>query len=212
MKNIILYGAPAAGKGTMCELLVERLGYKHISIGQVLRDQRSTETEIGRIIIETQDKGVLTPDHIVAEALKAELKKYEGKPVVLDGYPRNVNQAETLDTMFENYVVINIEVTEEIALKRTLGRRNCPKCNRIYNIYTTMKPKQDGICDDCCSELKSRSDDNEESFKVRFNTYLSNVEGVLDYYRKKNSLHIIQSSESKEETYADIEKILDSQE
>ncbi len=212
MKNIILYGAPAAGKGTMCELLVERLGYKHISIGQVLRDQRSTETEIGRIIIETQDKGVLTPDHIVAEALKAELKKYEGKPVVLDGYPRNVNQAETLDTMFENYVVINIEVTEEIALKRTLGRRNCPKCNRIYNIYTTMKPKQDGICDDCGSELKSRSDDNEESFKVRFNTYLSNVESVLDYYRKKNSLHIIQSSESKEETYADIEKILDSQE
>ena len=212
MKNIILYGAPAAGKGTMCELLVERLGYKHISIGQVLRYQRSTETEIGRIIIETQDKGVLTPDHIVAEALKAELKKYEGKPVVLDGYPRNVNQAETLDTMFENYVVINIEVTEEIALKRTLGRRNCPKCNRIYNIYTTMKPKQDGICDDCCSELKSRSDDNEESFKVRFNTYLSNVESVLDYYRKKNSLHIIQSSESKEETYADIKKILDSQE
>ena len=212
MKNIILYGAPAAGKGTMCELLVERLGYKHISIGQVLRDQRSTETEIGRIIIETQDKGVLTPDNIVAEALRAELKKYEGEPVVLDGYPRNISQAETLDTMFENYVVINIEVTEEVALKRTLGRVNCPKCNRIYNIYTTMKPKQDGICDDCGSELKSRSDDNEESFKVRFETYLSNVESVLDYYRKKNSLHIIQSYESKEETYADIKKILDSQE
>ena len=75
-----------------------------------------------------------------------------------------------------------------------------------------MKPKQDGICDDCGSELKSRSDDNEESFKVRFETYLSNVESVLDYYRKKNSLHIIQSYESKEETYADIKKILDSKE
>ena len=212
MKNIILYGAPAAGKGTMCELLIERLGYKHISIGQVLRDQRSTETEIGRIIIETQDKGILTPDNIVAEALKAELQKYEGKPVVVDGYPRNVNQAKTLDTMFDNYVVINIEVSESVALKRTLGRINCPKCGRIYNIYTSMKPKQDGICDDCGCELKGRSDDNEESFKVRFNTYLANVESVLDYYRDKKVLYIIQSLESKEEMYTDIKKILDSQE
>ena len=212
MKNIILYGAPAAGKGTQCELLVERLGYKHISIGQVLRDQRSTETEIGRIIIETQDKGVLTPDNIVAEALKAELEKYKGQPIVVDGYPRNINQANTLDTMFDNYVAMNIEVSEEVALKRTLGRRSCPKCGRIYNIYTEMKPKQDGICDDCGCELKGRTDDNEESFKVRFNTYLANVESVLDYYRAKNLLYIIPSYESKEETYTNIKKILDSQE
>ena len=212
MKNIILYGAPAAGKGTMCELLVERLGYKHISIGQVLRDQRSTETEIGRIIIETQDKGVLTPDNIVAEALKAELAKYAGQPVVLDGYPRNISQAHTLDTMFDNYVVMNIEVSEETALKRTLGRVNCPKCGRIYNIYTDMKPKQENTCDDCGCELKGRSDDNEESFNVRINTYLANMETVLDYYKKKDALYIIPSYESKEETYADIKKILDSQE
>lgn len=208
MKNIILYGAPAAGKGTMCELLVSRLGYKHISIGQVLRDQRSPETEIGRIIIETQDKGVLTPDNIVAEALKAELKKYEGQPVVLDGYPRNVNQANTLDTMFNNYIVINIEVTKEVALERTLGRRNCPKCGRIYNIYTSMKPKQDNICDDCGCELEGRSDDNEASFEVRFNTYLDNMKSVLGYYQEKNNLYIIKSQDSKEEIYADIKDIL----
>ena len=211
MKNIILYGAPAAGKGTQCELLVERLGYKHISIGQVLRNQRSTETEIGRIIIETQDKGILTPDNIVAEALKAELKKYEGQPIVVDGYPRNINQAKTLDTMFDNYVVINIEVEEEVALKRTLGRVNCPNCGRIYNIYTEMKPKQEGICDDCGASLKGRSDDNEESFKVRFNTYLANVGSVLDYYKEKDALYIIKSHESKEDTYTDIKKILDCQ-
>ncbi len=208
MKNIILYGAPAAGKGTICELLVSRLGYKHISIGQVLRDQRSSETEIGRIIIETQDKGVLTPDNIVAEALKAELKKYEGQPVVLDGYPRNVNQANTLDTMFNNYIVINIEVTKEVALERTLGRRNCPKCGRIYNIYTSMKPKQDNICDDCGCELEGRSDDNEASFEVRFNTYLDNMKSVLGYYQEKNNLYIIKSQDSKEEIYADIKDIL----
>lgn len=212
MKNIILYGAPSAGKGTMCELLVSRLGYKHISIGQVLRDQRSPETEIGRIIIETQDKGVLTPDNIVAEALKAELQKYEGQPVVLDGYPRNVNQANTLDTMFNNYIVINIEVTKEAALERTLGRRNCPKCGRIYNIYTSIKPKQDNICDDCGCELEGRSDDNEASFEVRFNTYLANVKSVLDYYQAKNNLYIIKSQDSKEEIYADIKNILDEQE
>ena len=96
-------------------------------------------------------------------------------------------------------------------MKRTLGRVNCPNCGRIYNIYSEMKPKQEGICDDCGATLKGRSDDNEESFKVRFNTYLANVGSVLDYYREKDALYIIKSHESKEETFADIKKILEGQ-
>ena len=210
MKNIILYGAPAAGKGTMCELLVERLGYKHISTGELFRSLDDS-TELGRSIHEKIAKGFLIDDETTATLVKNRLGELSG-PVVLDGFPRTLNQAKLLDAFFDNYVVMNIEVSEETALERTLGRRNCPECGRIYNIYTSMKPKQDGICDDCGCELKGRSDDNEESFKVRFNTYLANVESLLDYYREKDLLHIIPSYESKEETYADIKKILDSQE
>lgn len=211
MKNIILYGAPAAGKGTMCELLVERLGYNHISTGELFRSLDDS-TEFNRSIHERIAKGLLIDDETTATLVKNRLNELGDGPVVLDGFPRTLNQAKLLDAFFNNYIVVNIEVSEEVALKRTLGRVNCPKCGRIYNIYTSMKPKQDNICDDCGCELKGRSDDNEESFKVRFNTYLANVGSVLNYYKEKNALHIIQSSESKEETYTDIKKILDSQE
>ena len=209
MKNIILYGAPAAGKGTQCELLIERMGYKHISTGELFRSLDDS-TELGRSIHEKIAKGILIDDETTASLVKNRLNELDG-PVVLDGFPRTLNQAKILDTFFDNYVVINIEVEEEVALKRTLGRVNCPNCGRIYNIYTEMKPKQEGICDDCGASLKGRSDDNEESFKVRFNTYLANVGSVLDYYKEKDALYIIKSHESKEDTYTDIKKILDCQ-
>ncbi len=211
MKNIILYGAPAAGKGTMCELLIEKLGYKHISTGELFRSLDDS-TEFNRSIHEKIAKGILIDDETTATLVKNRLNELGNGPVVLDGFPRTLSQAKLLDEFFENYIVIILEVSEEVALRRTLGRVNCPKCGRIYNIYTDMKPKQDNICDDCKCELKGRTDDNEESFKVRFNTYLANVESVLDYYRRKNSLHIIPSLESKEEVFANIKKILDSQE
>lgn len=210
MKNIILYGAPAAGKGTQCELLIERLGYKHISTGELFRSLDDS-TEFNRSIHERIAKGMLIDDETTATLVKNRLNELDG-PVVLDGFPRTLNQAKLLDTFFDNYVVMNIEVSEQTALERTLGRVNCPKCGRIYNTYTSMKPKKENTCDDCGCELKGRSDDNEESFKVRFNTYLANVESVLNYYKEKNLLYIIPSYESKEETYAHIKEILGDQE
>ena len=167
MKNLVLYAPPAAGKGTQCEMLEKNFGYKVLSIGQVLRNNRSTETEVGRKIIETQDKGILTPDDIVAEALKNELTKLEGEKICIEGYPRNIEQAKLLDTIFDNYVVINLYVDRDLAMKRTLGRVNCDKCHKIYNIYfDEMKAKEEGICDICKEPLSSRSDDNETSFNV----------------------------------------------
>ena len=135
MKNLVLYAPPAAGKGTQCEMLEKNFGYKVLSIGQVLRNNRSTETEVGRKIIETQDKGILTPDDIVAEALKNELTKLDGEKICIEGYPRNIEQAKLLDTIFDNYVVINLYVDRDLAMKRTLGRVNCDKCHKIYNIH-----------------------------------------------------------------------------
>jgi adenylate kinase len=210
MKNIILYGAPAAGKGTQCELLVREYGYKHISMGQLFRDLDDS-TELNREIHEKISKGILIDDETTAKLLQAKLAELGNAAVVLDGFPRTLNQAKILDKFFSNYVVINIEVEEQVALERTLGRVSCPKCGKIYNKYSEMKPKNANLCDNCNVELQGRSDDNEESFKVRFNTYLNNVQGLLDYYRKQNCLYIIKSHDKKEDTFADVKNILDSQ-
>lgn len=210
MKNIILYGAPAAGKGTQCELLVREYGYKHISMGQLFRDLDDS-TELNREIHEKISKGILIDDETTAKLLQAKLTELGNAAVVLDGFPRTLNQAKILDKFFSNYVVINIEVEEQVALERTLGRISCPKCGKIYNKYSEMKPKNANLCDNCNVELQGRSDDNEESFKVRFNTYLNNVQGLLDYYRNQNCLYIIKSHDKKEDTFADVKNILDSQ-
>jgi len=209
MKNIVLYAPPAAGKGTQCEILIEKYGYEVISIGQVLRNARNPETEIGRIIIETQDKGILTPDDIVAKALQEELQKYQNKSIIVEGYPRNIDQAKLLDTILDNYIVINLDINREIAMKRTLGRINCSKCNKIYNIYfPEMNSKEEGICDECGGALESRTDDNENSFNVRFDVYEQNAPAIIKYYQDKGILFIVDSSISKEYTSNQVEKIL----
>ena len=117
MKNIILYGAPAAGKGTQCELLVREYGYKHISMGQLFRDLDDS-TELNREIHEKISKGILIDDETTAKLLQAKLKELGNVAVVLDGFPRTLNQAKILDKFFSNYVVINIEVEEQVALER----------------------------------------------------------------------------------------------
>ena len=209
MKNIVLYAPPSAGKGTECEYLVKEYGYAVLSIGQVLRDNRNPNTEVGRKIIETQDKGILTPDDIVAEALKNEFEKLKGKSIIIDGYPRNINQAKLLDTILDNYIVINLYIDREIAMKRTLGRVNCPGCGKIYNVYfDEMKPKQEGICDICGEQIKGRSDDNEKSFNVRFDVYEENAPQILEYYQNKNILYRVNGGFGKEKTHEEIVKIL----
>ncbi len=209
MKNIVLYAPPAAGKGTECEYLRKEYGYEILSIGQVLRNNRSMDTEIGRKIIETQDKGILTPDDIVAEALKNELKKLDGKSIIVDGYPRNINQAKLLDTVLDNYIVINLYVDRQIAMKRTLGRLSCPKCGKIYNLYfEDMKPSREGICDVCGERLEGRSDDNENSFNVRFDVYEENEPQIINYYEDKGILYRINGGLGKENTHKEVQSIL----
>lgn len=211
MKNIILYGAPAAGKGTQCELLVQRYGYKHISMGQLFRDLDDS-TEFNRMIHEKISQGMLIDDETTSQLLKQTLEKLKGEYIVLDGFPRNLNQAKILDEFFENYIVINLEVEERVALERALGRMTCPNCGKIYNIYSReMAPKNEKLCDLCNIELSGRSDDNEESFKTRFNIYQNNVKNILDYYDQKEVLYIVESCESKEDTFNIIDKILKEQ-
>lgn len=188
MKNVIFIAPPAAGKGTCSDFLKAKFGYKHISTGDLLRNV-DKESELGKEISSYINKGELVPDIIINKLLQEALDTYKGNPIILDGYPRNVKQAELLETIFDNYVAIYLDIEKETAMKRMLGRITCPKCKKTYNKYfDKFKPKNEGLCDECNSELVSRNDDTKETFDIRFDTYINNTLPLLEYYDKKDVL------------------------
>ncbi|HOZ88721.1 MAG TPA: nucleoside monophosphate kinase [Bacilli bacterium] len=216
MKNVIFVAPPAAGKGTQSEMLVAKYGYAHISTGELLREVRSEGTERAQTIIEYQDKGILVPDEIVVDLLKERLLKHDvaEKGYILDGYPRTLAQAKILTDMLaeigsKDYVVIFLDIDYDQAMQRTLGRRSCPSCNAIYNIFfDQLKPKVDNVCDNCQAALIQRSDDNEETFKVRFEAM--SCKDVVDYYQEIGKLQKIKVDADAPEIFARIEKLLSS--
>lgn len=197
MKNVIFIAPPAAGKGTQSAIL-ESFGYLHISTGDMLREEIAKESTIGMQIKDIISKGLLVSDDIVFELIKNKLTNID-KPFILDGFPRSINQALMLDQLFNelninNYEVIYLDIDMDSAMKRALGRLTC-KCGASYNIfYDNLKPKVDGICDKCGSSLTKRDDDNEESFKIRFNTFKTNNEQILEFYKNNNKLHIVDAT------------------
>lgn len=212
--NIIFIAPPAAGKGTLSDKLVTKYGYKHLSTGDLLRAEIKKENDLGKKIEEIISRGELVSDDIITELLKNELKSIDGK-FILDGYPRNIAQANTLNGIFselniENYVTIYLDLEEELAMKRALGRVICGGCGASYNTYfENFMPKNEGICDKCGSELKHRSDDTEETFKVRFSTYVEKTSPVLDYYKALGKLEVIDANVESDEVFKVVEQIID---
>lgn len=187
-KNILFIAPPAGGKSTICARLVENDGYIHIATGNLLRDIDAS-SDLGRKVQDKLSKGEFVDDDIVIELLKNKLQNLNGKPFILDGFPRNLHQARVLEELLNEYhltldLVIELIVSENTLLKRITGRQICPNCERTYNKYF-MPPRVSGICDDCDVLLTSRIDDNEETFKVRFDTYMKETYPLIDYYREK---------------------------
>lgn len=213
MKNLIFIAPPASGKGTQSELLVNNFGYSHISTGDLLREKQNDGTELGNKIKELLKSGALVDDDVVTELLKEKLNMITG-PFILDGYPRNIKQANILNNLLNEIgknvdVVIYLNVDSETAMKRALGRISCPQCNKIYNKYEkVMMPKESGICDDCGVELIGRSDDNEEAFKVRFDTYVENTKPLLDFYKDEGKLVVIDKISTPDETFNEVKKVI----
>ena len=198
MKNIILIAAPAAGKGTLSDLLVKKYDYLHISTGDLLREVSKENTELGQKIAKMLQNGELVTDEIVFELLENKLRQVD-KPYILDGFPRTLNQAYKYDELIQKLnkdlgIVVVLNCDYEILKKRIVGRYLCKDCGSIYNTLTGVNtPKQEGICDNCGGDLYKRSDDNEESFKTRYETYLEKTKPLIDFYEKKGNLYYINS-------------------
>lgn len=212
MKNIILIAAPAAGKGTLSELLVEKYGYIHISTGDLLRDASKENSELGEKISTMLKNGELVSDEIVFELLENKLKVVN-KPYILDGFPRTINQAYKYDELITKLnkslgIVVVLNCDYNILKNRIVGRWLCKECGSIYNTLTGVNtPQKENVCDKCGGELYKRSDDNEESFKTRYETYLEKTKPLIDFYQEKGNLHYV-NSESKDIMLKEIEDLL----
>lgn len=214
MRNIILIAAPAAGKGTVSEELVNKYHYTHISTGDILRDMSKSDDEFGHNLAHLLQSGALVNDEIVYEAVKRRLSMDDiNNGFILDGFPRNINQAEEYDKILKEInkdlgVVIYLDVDKEILQKRITGRRICKGCGSTYNVLTGVNvPKKDGICDKCGDELYQRSDDNVDSFENRYQTFMEKTYPLVKFYEDRNILYRVRSLDPSE-TFKEVERII----
>lgn len=216
MRNIVFIAPPAAGKGSQASIFKEKYNIAHISTGDLLREEVKKGTDLGNILSDKMKTGQLIDDKIVTELLTKRLEKNDTQNgYILDGYPRNLEQAKLLDELLLQIdkpidYVIYLDVDKEIALKRACGRMQCGNCGKIYNIYfDESKPLKDNICDNCNIELTHRDDDNEKSFEKRFDTFIESTKPLIDFYKNKDLLHIVDSNVNKDFTSKQISEILD---
>ena len=196
MFNIIMIGPQGSGKGTQAELLAKKLGIPTVSTGQVLRAETDRQTGLGREIGKYMKAGDLVPSDIIFHVMTDRLGEQDTEEgVIIDGYPRTVEQAKTLDdimTELERHVthVFYIDITDEIAVKRISGRRVCsnPRCGANYHV-SFKPPQQDGICDSCGKELVVREDDNPEAVHRRLEHFHQETQPLVEYYKERNILH-----------------------
>ena len=214
MKNIIFIAAPAAGKGTASEKLVEKYGYVHISTGDILRSMAKDDSELGRNIKALLQEGKLISDDIVYKALEKRLSMPDVRGgYILDGFPRNLDQAVEYDNILSRIngdlgVVIELDTPKDVLKKRITGRYICSECGQTHNILTGVnEPKKAGLCNKCGGKLYQREDDNETSFETRYNTYLEKTLPLINFYKEKGVLHSVKSIDPVE-TLEEIEAII----
>lgn len=207
--NIILLGAPGAGKGTQAEIISEKLNIPAISTGFIIRNAIAADNALGRLAKDYIEKGQLVPDDVVTEILFERLKEDDCENgYILDGFPRTIPQAEALE---KNGIVIDkvldIELEDEVIIERLTGRRECSKCGRTYHILFN-KSEVDGICDSCGGELICRKDDNPDTIKNRLAVYHRQTEPLKEFYRQRNLLVVAKSCNEVKDTTKEVFKAL----
>lgn len=216
MKNIIFIAPPAAGKGTASALVCEKYNIPHISTGDLLRDEIANQTKLGVEIKDAMARGEFVSDEVITKLLKKRLSLKDAKKgYILDGYPRNIKQAEIYDDLLKELsydmgVVIFLDIDKDTAMKRALSRVVCSKCGLSYNLDNKeLSPIKEGICDVCGGTLKTRGDDNKETFITRFDTYMKETYPLIEYYEKKNNLVKIEVSNlTADEVFEEVKKVI----
>ena len=197
MNIVILLGAPGSGKGTIAgNLASQDSNLKHVSSGDLLRGAIAAGTPAGNEAKQYMDKGQLVPNELIATMIKDVIASTQGDvTMLLDGFPRNVAQAEVLEkTGAPIRSVVLVDVPDSIIQDRIAGRRTCPKCKAGYHV-TGLPPKKEGICDKCGSELVIRKDDNPETVKDRLVVYHRETEPLIAFYEKKGLLRRIDGNQ-----------------
>ncbi len=212
-KIIVLMGAPGAGKGTQARLLQERQHLPQISTGDIFRALKNAQTPLAQEVREIMERGKLVPDELTIRLVKDRTAQDDCRNgYILDGFPRTPAQAESLERLAteqgNSIVAVLIDVPREMLEQRMTGRRNCPVCGEIYNMYF-KPPKNDNVCDfHPEAQLVHRADDNVETVKARLATYEEQTRPLVEYYKSANLLRTVDGTREPEAIYKDIERIV----
>ena len=211
--RLVFLGPPGAGKGTIAQRVCEAHDLLQISTGDLLREEAKRGTELGNKVKAIMESGEYVDDSIVAELVENKLKELgTEKGFILDGFPRTISQAETLENIldkvgFEINGVFDIEASDKTIVERLSGRRSCGKCGKIYHLKN-IPPKEEGKCDDCGSEVVQRNDDKPEVVKTRLETYRKKTAPLVKYYEEKGLLKVVDANGEIKENMENVEMIL----
>ena len=209
--QLIIFGPPGVGKGTLSDMLAEKYKIPHISTGDIFRNEiKSGNSEL----IQYVEKGLLVPDMVVNKVVEKALKQENCKNgFILDGYPRTIDQSEFLENVLWKLkkkidLVLNLVASEEEIIKRLTARRNCGKCGAVYNLITRKSKKKD-ICDKCGGALVMRKDDEPETIRKRIQVYQQETEPLIDYYKKKKMIVDIDATPKPKEVFNSVVKAVE---
>lgn len=205
--NCVFLGPPGAGKGTLAFEASKICSIPHISTGDLFRAAIKNQTELGKKVKAVIDSGALVSDELTIALVKERLQQDDTKNgFILDGFPRTIEQADALETIVKLDYVVNFDISDEEVIKRLSGRRVCSSCGQSFHVEF-IKPKQDGICDSCGSDLITRPDDKIDSIQKRLETYRKQTAPLIDYYNKKQLTVNIDARPSSSEVLQSFKKI-----
>jgi len=207
---LVFLGPPGAGKGTQAKLLSQRMGFLHLSTGDLLREAVKNQTPLGKKAKEYMDRGELVPDELIVQLIEETMPK-DGN-VILDGFPRTVNQALALEEMLKGKgkkisKVLFFDVPDEVIIDRLSGRRVCSKCGAVYHVKYNP-PKVEGVCDLCGGSLVQRDDDKEEVVKKRLEVYRKQTQPLIEFYQDRSIIYRLDAGKGVEELFEEVKGLV----
>lgn len=207
---LVFLGPPGAGKGTQAKLLSQRMGFLHLSTGDLLREAVKNQTPLGKKAKEYMDRGELVPDELIVQLIEETMPK-DGN-VILDGFPRTVNQALALEEMLrvkgeKISKVLFFDVSDEVIIDRLSGRRVCSKCGAVYHVKYNP-PKVEGVCDLCGGTLVQRDDDKEEVVRKRLEVYRKQTHPLIEFYQERGIIYKLDAGKGVEELFEEVKGLV----